>query len=164
VIVRLRGYCALLVLTAVAGCGSAPNGSSPHLGTESPGPHITQVLITAPGQGRPTAVAGRLVTGFPSVVPLPPGAHVTASAVQPRGDLLAVSVTGTSRQPLAALLHFIRTRLIRVGFTATDNSLLPPGASDAAFGRQGGAEMLIVAVVDRGDERSFSIGGTVSDR
>jgi hypothetical protein len=143
------------VLALATGCGAAPGVA---------GDQVTQVLTT-PAVGRPpTAVAGRLVTGFPTVVPVPSGAHVTASAVEPHGDLLAVSVTGTSRQPVAALLTFVRSRLLHAGFTATDNSLLPSGASGAAFGRNGGAEMLIVAIVDRGAERSFSIGGTVSGR
>jgi hypothetical protein len=145
----------LAVLALATGCGAAPG---------EVGDQVTQVLATPAGGRPPTAVAGRLVTGFPTVVPVPSGAHVTASAVEPHGDLLAVSVTGTSRQPVAALLAFIRSRLLHAGFTATDDSLLPAGASGAAFGRHGGAEMLIVAIVDRGTERSFSIGGTVSGR
>jgi hypothetical protein len=143
------------VLAASTGCGAGP---------AIPTDQVAQLLATPSGGQRPTAVAGRLVTGFPTVVPVPAGAHVTASAMEPHGDLLAVSVTGTSRQPLAALLAYIRDRLTRAGFTATDGSLLPAGASGAAFGRHAGTEMLIVAVVDRGTERSFSIGGTVSGR
>jgi hypothetical protein len=149
------GGCGLLVLLWLAGCGAGPAVTGNQV-------TVTRAPDTSPGAQQPTAVAGRLVADFPAVVPLPPGAQVTASAVEPHGDLLAVSVTGTTRQSVAALLAFIRTRLIRAGFAATDDSLLPHGASGAAFGRHGGAEMLILAVVDRGAERSFSIGGTVS--
>ena len=148
---------ALGVLVALTGCGAADVGTQ-----LAP---VAQVAGSAPAdRGRPTAVAGRLVDGFPSEVPVPTGAHVTASAVEDRGELLAVSVTGTSRQSVAGLLAFFRSRLTRAGFTATDDSLLPGGPSGAAFGRSGGTEMLIVAVIDRGGERSFSIGGTVKPR
>jgi hypothetical protein len=152
---------ALAALVALAGCGTADAGA--RLGP------VVQVVDAdqgahPPSLHRPTAVAGRLVEGFPDQVPVPAGAHVTASAVEDRGELLAVSVTGTSKQPVADLLAFFRSRLTRAGFTATEGSLLPAGASGAAFGRSGGAEMLIVAVIDRGGERSFSIGGTVRPR
>jgi hypothetical protein len=119
-------------------------------------------MASLPAPRPAPAVAGRIVAGFPTVVPVPTDAHVTASAVQPHDELLAVSVTGTSRTSTSALLTFFRTRLTKAGFTATDDKLLPAGASGAAYERSGGAEMVIVAVVDRGAERSFSVGGTVS--
>jgi hypothetical protein len=150
----LTGLAGLGLVVALAGCGAADPSTQ-----VTP---VAQLLSSAAAVGRPpTAAAGRLVPGFPTEVPVPAGAHVTASAVEDRGELLAVSVTGTSRQPVAGLLAFFRARLTRAGFTATDDSLLPAGASGAAFGRSGGTEMLIVAVIDRGTERSFSIGGTV---
>jgi hypothetical protein len=39
--------------------------------------------------------------------------------------------------------------------------MLPPGATGLAFSRDGGRELLVVAVVDRRTLRSFSVGGTV---
>jgi hypothetical protein len=145
----------IAVLAAVTSCGAGPG---------TPRDQVVQVLASQPSGQPSAAVAGRLVNGFPAVVPVPAGTHVTASAVEPHGELLAVSVTGTSRQPVAALLAYIRDRLTQAGFTANAGSLLPAGASGAAFGRHSGTEMLIVAIVDRGTERSFSIGGTVSGR
>jgi hypothetical protein len=127
---------------------------------------VPQALATAASSApadpaAPSALAGGLVAGIPPVLPVPPGAHVTASAMQRRGDLLGVSVTGTSGQPVPALLAFFRARLRTAGFTATDDSLLPKGASGAAYARSGGSELLLVAVVDRGTDRSWSVGGTV---
>ena len=136
-----------LACAALAGCASG---------------QAAQVMASLPAPRPATAAAGRIVAGFPAVVPVPADAHVTASAVQPHDELLAVSVTGTSRTSTSALLAFFRARLTKAGFTTTDDKLLPPGASGAAFERSGGAELVIVAVVDRGVERSFSVGGTVS--
>jgi hypothetical protein len=158
---RRRPAGAFLVLTAVlagvpaaalTGCGAAPATS-----------RIMPAATTEPSLD-PSARAGGLVDGFPAVVPVPTGAHVTASAVQARGDLLAVSVTGTSALSVPALLAWFRGRLRAEGFTATDDTLLPRGASGAAYGRPGGVELLLVAVVDRGGERSWSVGGTVAPR
>ena len=137
----------------------------PLLGCGAPPPHrqVVQVMadVAAPD---PAARAGGLVEGFPDVVPVPGGGHVTASAMQARGDLLGVSVTGTSPLPVAALLTWFRARLRAEGFTAADGSLLPAGAAGAAYGRPGGVELLLVAVVDRGGQRSWSVGGTVALR
>jgi len=135
---------------ALAGCGARP---VPH--------DVVQAVVRTPSPD-PSARAGGLVDGFPAEVPVPVGAHVTASALQARGDLLAVSVTGTSTLAVPALLGWFRARLHAEGFTATDDSLLPRGAAGAAYGRPGGRELLLVAVVDRGAERSWSVGGTVA--
>jgi hypothetical protein len=125
---------------------------------------VAEVLATPADDAPPSAAAGRIVDGFPSVVPIPPGARITGSAVQDRPDrpgVRGVSVTGTSTTSTKDLLAFFRGRLRKAGFTATDDSLLPAGASGAAYGR-GPGELLLVAVVDLGAERSFSIGGTVA--
>jgi len=151
---RLRSGPALAVLavvTALAGGCGAPPGPAP----------LAEVVGGAPVVD-PSARAGGLVAGFPAVVPVPAGDPVTASAVQARGALLAVSVTGTSTRTAPALLAWFRARLATEGFTATDGSLLPAGAVGAAFGRPGGVELLLVAVVDRGSRRSWSVGGTVA--
>lgn len=140
---------------ALAGCGAS----------DLPSARQVQVAVAVPeASPTPSAQAGGLVPGFPDVVPVPAGSHITASAVQPDRGLLAVSVTGTSPLPVPALLSWFRTRLAASGFTATDDSLLPKGASGAAFARQGGNELLLVAVVDRGARRSWSVGGTVAPR
>jgi hypothetical protein len=142
------------VTTGVAGCAAPPDAGQ-----------VAQVLAqpTPPASRTPTALAGGLVPGFPREIPVPPKARITASAVQaqPEKDLLGVSVAGTSRSSAAQLLAFFHDRLGRAGFTATDDGLLPEGTTGAAFGR-GGRELLLVAVVDRGTERSWSVGGTVA--
>jgi hypothetical protein len=146
-----------LAVGGLAGCGAPDVGQ------------VTQVLAPPtptpiPSQIRtPTALAGALVAGFPRAVPIPPKARITASAVQaqPEQDLLGVSVSGTSGSSTKQLLAFFHDRLRRAGFTATDDELLPDGTSGAAFGR-GSRELLLVAIVDRGTERSWSVGGTVA--
>jgi hypothetical protein len=145
-VASLTGYAAL------TGC-AAPR----------PADRLLQVAVTTPVPG-PSARAGGLVDGLPDVVPVPPGGHITGSALQARGDLLEVSVTGTSTLAVPALLAWFRGRLRAEGFTATDDSLLPKGASGAVYGRPGGVELLLVAVVDRGPARSWSVGGTVATR
>jgi hypothetical protein len=140
------------VTAPLTGCGSTPVVG-----------RVVEMAVAAPTPD-PSALAGGLVDGFPDVVPVPAGGHITASAMQARGDLLGVSVTGTSPLTVPALLTWFRGRLGAEGFTATDDSLLPRGATGAAFGRPGGVELLLVAIVDRGGERSWSIGGTVAPR
>ena len=154
-----RGACLVAGLligpigATLAGCG-APAVPVPD--------QVAQADLPRPPSLDPSARAGGLVDDFPTVVPVPTGAHVTASAVQARGSLLAVSVTGTSPSSVPVLLAWFRTRLRAEGFTATDDGLLPRGAFGAAYGRPGGVELLLVAVVDRGAERSWSVGGTVT--
>jgi hypothetical protein len=142
-------------LAGVAGCATTDTTQ------------VTQVLAPAPSAPSavrtPSALAGGLVAGFPRVVPIPPKARITASAVQeqPEADLLGVSVSGTSGSSAEQLLAYFHGRLRTAGFTATDDGLLPEGTTGAAFGR-GGRELLLVAIVDRGAERSWSVGGTIA--
>lgn len=132
---------------------SAASASSADPGSAAADPGATAAL---------TATAA-LVTGFPArTVPVPPGARITTSTVQARGDLVEVSLAGTTRQPAAAVVAFYTKALTRQGFTATKGTLLPPGVTGRAFGRQGGRELLVVAVFDTGPVRSFSVGGTVA--
>ncbi|HEY6794483.1 MAG TPA: hypothetical protein VI248_07355 [Kineosporiaceae bacterium] len=138
-----------LAAPLAAGCAASPTAE-----------HVLQVAETT---GASAVGSAGLAQGFPDVVPVPPGARVTDSAMQVRGDVLGVSVAGTSPMPVAGLLAWFRARLRAEGFTATD-PLLPPGASGAAFGRPGGVELLLVAVVDRGTLRSWSVGGTIAVR
>lgn len=147
---------ASVVVTSACSAGSAGDG-----GPDGAGRVAAVAQVMAGGGPSPSAATGRLVAGLPPVIPIPPGATITASARQPQGGLVAVSVTGTSRSTTTDLLAFFHTRLAAASFTATDDSLLPAGASGAAFGR-GGNELLVVAVVDRGTTRSWSVGGTLT--
>ncbi len=135
----------------LAGCGGHP----------APPARPLAVTVSA-SLGRSPAAAAGLVPGFPTdVLPAPPSATVTASAIEPDGELLRVSLTGTSPAPVAAILDFYRATLVRQGFTASDDGVLPPGATGMAYSRGDASELLVVAVVDRGTSRSFSVGGTV---
>jgi len=164
VTVPARGAAAALALSALV-CAPSLGGCGAAAGARQ----VARVAAAAPPSGLPdgaspglSARVDGLVDGMPAVVPVPVGAHVTTSAVQARGALLAVSVTGTSTLAVPALLAGFRDRLLAEGFTATDDSLLPRGAAGAAYGRPGGRELLLVAVVDRGGTRSWSVGGTVA--
>jgi hypothetical protein len=102
------------------------------------------------------------VAGIPSFVAVPPGATVTGSAVGHKGRLLEVSITASTRARVVDVLAFYRRTLTTAGFSATDDAVLPPGSAGTAYGRSGTGELLVVAVVDHGTSRSFSIGGTVA--
>lgn len=151
----------------LAGAGLGMTGCS------SPAPVATsgaaQAQLVAGAQTRsdppPTqAATGSLVSGFPArLLPLPPGARVTASAVQHHEGLLDVSMSATSPVSAKKVLEFYAATLTGAGFTRTDGSILPPGAVGLAFSRDGGRELVVVAVVDRGALSSFSVGGTVGD-
>jgi len=109
--------------------------------------------------GAAVAAVGRRVDGIPRFLAVPVGATVTGSAVQPFHGRLQVSITGTTPAPVSDVLGFYRRTLTAAGFTATDDGLLPPGSTGTAYGHAG--QLLVVAVVDHGSVRSFSIGGTV---
>jgi hypothetical protein len=142
-----------LACALVVACGADVSGPSPSLSGAVAG--------SSPPRSA-TATRGRLVEGFPSAtVPLPPGATVEASGVERSATGLDVSVTATSELDVAAVVAFYTDALGRVGFTATAG-VLPTGTSGAAFSRSAGTETLVVAVVDRGDHRSFSVGGTLT--
>lgn len=147
---RPAGLTAALLVTALSAC------SSP-----SPGP--ARPTATATLTPATTSAVGHLVGNFPvSVIPVPPGATVTGSAASAEPAGLMVSLTGTSPAPVAALLRFYRGTLTAAGFTASTGAVLPKGAQGAVYSRSGGDEMLLLAIVDRGPLRSFSIGGTLS--
>lgn len=148
---------ALLAVTA-SGCSAERAGA----GTAA------QAALTGTGATRttppPTQVAaGAVVSGFPSrLVPLPPGTTVRTSAVQRHGDLVDVSVSAVTAASAQDLLAFYGKALTAAGFSQTRGSMLPAGATGLAFARDGGRELLVLAVVDRRWSRSFSLGGTVA--
>ncbi|WP_088289356.1 hypothetical protein [Kineosporia sp. A_224] len=109
--------------------------------------------------GHGTATAG-LMAGFPTdVIPLLPGATVTASAVRTSGDRLEVSLSGTSTKSADAILAFYDKTFRKQGFESTDGRTLAPGTGGRIYAR--GDEVLLVAVEGAGARRSFSVGGTV---
>ena len=136
--------------------GAAPSGT----GVQA---HVVGGAASRPVLPPTEAAAGALVPGFPStLLPLLPGATVTASAVQRHSGVMDVSLSATTRAPAPTVLAFYSGVLGRAGFSQTRGTMLPPGAIGLAFGRGAGQELLVVAVVDRGAVRSFSVGGTLS--
>lgn len=122
---------------------------------------------TAPEATNATSTVGSLVPGFPAqVIPVMPKASVTASAVTARQGTLDVSLSGRTSAPLRAVMRYYRQALTKAGFS-TDPTIHPPGpkATQASLtlGRSDGSEVLIIAVLDNGTTRSFSVGGTLLD-
>jgi hypothetical protein len=150
------------------GTGTSAAAPSTSPGTGAPGAPAT----TGPGSsgagtdGAPApsgqdSAALTLVPGFPTaLVPLPPGARVTSSAVQPSGALTQVSLTGTTSAEPKEIVAFYRDKLTSAKFTVAPEAVLPAGVTSMAFSR-GKDEILVLAVASDGGTRSFSIGGAV---
>ena len=165
---------AMIALTVATGvlattaCGSAPSApaagvaAGPTGAVPSAAGQVTAQTAAVVGSGDVSAAAGVRVDGIPAFLAVPPGASVTGSAVGHKGTLLQVSITGSTGAKVADVLAFYRKTLTKAGFTATDDGVLPTGSSGTAYGRGDTGELLVVAVVDNGSARSFSVGGTVA--
>ncbi len=107
-----------------------------------------------------TATVG-LVAGFPTdLVPIPPKATVTASAVRNAGDRLELSLSATTKAPAKDILVWYDKRFRAQGFTPADGKTIAPGTGGRIYAR--GDEVILLAVNDAGGLRSFSVGGTVA--
>lgn len=149
---------AVLLMAPLAACGG---GSAPPPGGAGGGGPVS-TASASPISSAQVRVDATLVAGFPAdLVPVPPGASVTSSAVEPTGDGRQVSLTGTSTASAKKILAFYRGTLTEAGFTVARGSVLPSGVTGTAFSRHGEQELLLLAVTDTGGRRSFSIGGTV---
>ena len=161
---------AAAAVTAVAGLTGVAACSSSSSSATSAGAAAAQLVGAGartpsppPGAAATQAATGVIVPAFPSaLLPLPPGATVTASAVQRHDAVLDVSLSATTTQAAPQVLDFYSATLRKAGFSQTKGSMLPPGAVGLAFSRGGGQELLVVAVADHGALRSFSVGGTVA--
>jgi hypothetical protein len=107
-----------------------------------------------------TATAG-LVDGFPrDVLPVMPGAKVTASAVRTAGDRLELSLSGRTARSAADVLAFYDKALRAKGFTAAGGGpTIAPGTGGRIYAR--GDEVVVLAVTRADGAVSFSVGGTV---
>jgi hypothetical protein len=142
---------------AVASSEGTTAGTASGATSGDPTPGGAPDAVAPSGSG--TATAG-LMTGFPTdVIPLLPGATVTASAVRTSGDRLEVSLSGTSTRSADAILAFYDKTFRKQGFESTDGRTLAPGTGGRIYAR--GDEVLLVAVEGAGARRSFSVGGTV---
>ncbi|WP_158220931.1 hypothetical protein [Kineosporia sp. R_H_3] len=143
---------------AVASSAGTTAGTTPADPAVEPTPAGGAPDAVAPS-GSGTATAG-LMAGFPTdVIPVLPGATVTASAVRTSGDRLEVSLSGTSKRSADTILAFYDKAFRKQGFESTDGRTLAPGTGGRIYAR--GDEVLLVAVEGAGARRSFSVGGTV---
>ena len=129
----------------------------------TPGAPAASATDRAPGAGGAsgTATAG-LIAGFPKdVVPVVPGATVTASAARRSGDRLEVSLSGTTAKYSARqVLGFYDRAFKAKGFTTADGgATIAPGTGGRIYAR--GDEVIVVAVARADGVLSFSVGGTV---
>lgn len=171
----------LVLLALLAGCGLGPFagdvGAGDTSASASPGPEVpapedpsggTPEAGTTPTpllehETDPNSRVGGLVPGFPAdLLPVPEGAEVLVSAVEPIGDSGAYQVSLNLRTTLAAseVVDVYRQSLTRAGFTESDQN--PPDAVLAAqttFTRSGGDELLVIGVLDRDGVRTVTLGG-----
>lgn len=160
---RSAGSPAGLPVTALVAAGLVGVGALAFAGSRLSGPPAR----TAPSL-TPTTPVGlevevrTLAEGFPTdLVPRPPDSTITSSAAEPRdGGGTTVSLTGQSPDRVSALLSFYRVHLGKKGFTEVSGGV-QAGVPGAVFTRSDGTEVLTLAIMDREDSRSFSIGGTV---
>lgn len=158
----------LLGLGLVAGCTSAPAPTGTPAATASPSgpgasPTPTEDLL-GDDIADDTAV-GALAPGFPQdLVPVPPGAEVLVSSAEALGDgRLRVSLNVRTPQDTAGLLDAVRAPLLAAGFAESAPPLPEQGlAAQTTFSRGGGAELLVVGVLDRDGQRTMTLGGTVA--
>ena len=144
---------------ALAGCSvSAPRASLPTLAGDSPAP--TQPLLSSDDSH---SRVGELAPGFPTtLLPVPAGATVLLSTVEPVGDLLQVSLNVRTDQDAAALLTAVSGPLVAAGFTQAAPAAPDAGlAAQSTFARSDGRELLVVGIRDDGPTRTLTVGGTV---
>jgi len=152
----------------LGGCSNGPGPSDPALPTvgaptavsATDGATAAPAGATASPDPGATSSLG-LVAGFPTdVVPVLPGATVTASAVRAVGDRVDVSLSGTTAKTSKQVLDFYDRAFDAAGFERTEGRSLAPGTGGRVYAR--GDDVLVVAVAATGDTRTFSVGGTVS--
>ena len=153
------------------GCGggtdrAVPGPALPTVGAPtSPGAAVAGAASGAASAGRSSRrpAAGRRPPGssadFPAdVVPLLPGATVTASAVRTSGDRLEVSLSGTSRSVADACSRSTTRPSARRASSRPTGAPSPPAPAARIYAR--GDEVLLVAVEGAGGAsgRSASAG------
>ena len=148
-----RGTRVDLTPPAAAELTTAPTTQTPRPGTPS-----------SPPDPSATVSVGAVVTGFPADLVAPyPGAEVLLTSLAPSADpgRLVVTLAGRTDDAPEAVVDFYRSSLTAAGFV---ESPAPggPGVLAATFTRTAGAEVLTVAVTAEGDEREFTVGGSVA--
>jgi hypothetical protein len=151
---------------ALAGCSSSAPAAIAPTGTAAasrPAPSPTETLLGTPDTDG--SAVGALAEGFPAdLVPVPPGAEVLVSSADPvpTTDLVQISLNLRTAQDTAGLMEALRGPLLAAGFVEGAPPVVEPGLSaQSTFSRSDGAELLVVGVLDRDDERTLTLGGKV---
>jgi len=165
---------AALVTTLLTGCGLGPfagnGGASDSSAVASPGPEVPTPLEASPQESPllsdpldPHSTVGALAPGFPTeLLPVPDGAELLVSSVEPIGDSDAYQVSLNLRTVLSApeVVDVYRQSLTDAGFTEADQAAPDAAlAAQSTFTRSGGDELLVIGVLDRDGVRTVTIGG-----
>ncbi|MGV8965152.1 MAG: hypothetical protein ACOH2F_02630 [Cellulomonas sp.] len=157
----LVGGCGLSGSASDGAPAATPAGSvSRDARTPGPSDAATPLLNETPD---PNSTVGGLAPGFPSdLLPVPAGAEVLVSSVDPVGDSNAIQVSLNLRTALAApeVVDLYRQSLVAAGFTEAEQTTPDAAlAAQSTFTRSGGDELLVIGVLDRDAMRTVTIGG-----
>lgn len=175
---RARAVLACLLAAAVSapltGCGLGPfatgGGASDSSAVASPGPQVPTPSEASPQASPllkdtpdPNSTVGGLVAGFPTdLLPVPDGAEVLVSSVEPVGSSGAYQVSLNLRTVLGApeIVDLYRQSLTGAGFAEAEQTVPDAAlAAQSTFTRSAGDEVLVIGVLDRDGVRTVTIGG-----
>ena len=151
-----------LLVGAMTGCATSAPAVLVATTAPEPSPTVSEQLLV--GEPAPDTATGKLADGFPSqLVPVPQGAEVLVSSAQAAADgTVQISLNVRSDQDAAGLLEAVRAPLLAAGFTESPPTQPDPSlAAQASFARSGGAEFVLVGILDRDGLRTMTLGGTV---
>lgn len=172
-----RAIAALSVAAAAAlltGCGLGPfagsGGVSDSSAIASPGPQVSAPREPASAgpsllsdRPDPNSAVGALAPGFPAaLLPVPAGAEVLVSSVEPIGssDASQVSLNLRSTLQAADAVAVYRQSLTAAGFAEVSQTTADAAlAAQSTFTRSGGDELIVIGVLDRAGVRTVTIGG-----
>ena len=113
------------------------------------------------------SVVGALPDGFPvDLLPVPDGAEILVATFAPEGQAGAgqpytVSLNVRTSSSVEDVLTLYRSSLTAAGFTESTSPPTAALAAESTFSRAGGAELLVVGVLDRDGSRTVTIGGRI---
>ena len=160
-------------IVLLAGCGLGPfsqgGGADDSSALASAGPAVSSPEPAAESpllsdELDPSSTVGMLAPGFPSdLLPVPPGAQVLVSSVDPVGDsddAYEVSLNLRTTLDASAVIDLYRQSLLAAGFTEAEQTAPAVAlAAQSTFTRSAGDELLVIGVLDRDDLRTVTIGG-----
>lgn len=164
---------ALVCVLATAGCSgpdAAPQPTSttamvqlPQV-TDEPSPSATgePLLTEAPD---PYSTVGAIVDGFPpELTPTLDGLEILQSSARPGATAGTADISLNVRTTATAdeLLATLSAPLLAAGFTQAATTADPAVAHHVTFTRAAGVEILVIVILDTGDTRTATMGGTVT--